>query len=100
MEGELAELDGLEVVHDGENTLLHLTGVLSTEDDHFHPLEVDSDGSGGSHASCESVGRELTSVVDDEIRLAEVFEFLRSWSNEHVVLGIELENGLGNGQGN
>lgn len=93
MEGKLAELDGLEVVHDGEDTLLHLTGILGTEDNHLHSLEVDPNGGGGSHAGGESVGRELTSVVYDEIGLAEIFEFLRSWSNEHIVLGIKLENG-------
>ena len=33
MEGELAKLDRLEVMHDQEDTLLHLVGVLGTEDD-------------------------------------------------------------------
>ena len=33
MEGELAKLDGLEVMHDQEDTLLHLVGVLGTKDD-------------------------------------------------------------------
>lgn len=98
MERKLAELDGLEIVHDREDTLLHLTGILGTEDDHLHSLEVDPDGGGGSHTGGESVGRELTSIVDDEIGLAEIFEFLRSRSNEHVVLGIKLESGSGSGQ--
>lgn len=91
MKRKLAELDGLEIVHDREDTLLHLTGILGTEDDHLHSLEVDPDGGGGSHTGGESVGRELTSIVDDEIGLAEIFELLRSWSNEHVVLDIKLE---------
>lgn len=87
----MAKLDGLKIVHDREDTLLHLTGILGTEDDHLHSLEVDPDGGGGSHTGGESVGRELASIVDDEIGFAEIFEFLRSWSNEHVVLDIKLE---------
>lgn len=97
MEGELVEFDGLEVVYDGEDIFFYFIGVFSIEDDYFYLFEVDFDGSGGSYVSCELVGRELISVVDDEIRFVEVFEFFRSWLNEYVVLGIELENGLGNG---
>ena len=41
VEGELAGLDGLEVMRDREDTLLHLAGVL--EDNHLHALEVDLD---------------------------------------------------------
>lgn len=85
VKGELAELDGLEVVHDGEDTLLHLTGVLGTEDDHLHALEVDLDGGGGGHSGGETVGRELASVVDDEVGLSEVGELLGGGTDKHVV---------------
>ena len=36
-------LDGHLVEENGENTLLHLSGVLSTEDDHFLLGKVDGD---------------------------------------------------------
>ena len=82
---ELTELDRLQVVHNGEDTLLHFTGVLGTQDNHFHSLEVDFDRSSGSHTGSESVGRELSGVVDDEVGFAVVFELLRRWSDQHVV---------------
>ena len=72
--------------HDGEDTLLHLTGVLSTEDDHLHPLEVDLDRGSGRHALREAVRRELAGVVDDEVGLAEVLQFFFRRADEHVVL--------------
>jgi hypothetical protein len=40
---KLTEFDGHEVVHNREDTLLHLSGVLGTEDNHLHALEVDLD---------------------------------------------------------
>ena len=86
MERKLAELDGLKVVHDGENTLLHLAGVLGTKDDHFHALEVDFDGRGGAHTLRESVGGELSGIVDDEVGFTKLEELLCGWSDQHVVL--------------
>ena len=86
---ELAELDGLEVVHDAEDTLLHLAGVFSTEDDHLHTLEVDLDGGGRGHALREAVGGELTSIVNDEVGFAEVGELLLRRADEHVVLKLQ-----------
>ncbi len=77
---------GVGTYHHGEDTLLHLTGVLSAEDDHLHPLEVDLDGGGRGHALREAVRRELARIVDDEIRVAEVLELLLRWADEHVVL--------------
>ena len=68
VEGELSKFDGLQVMlrstksqflrgelrtkstdHDREDTLLHLSSVLGTEDDHLFSLEVDLDGSGRRH---------------------------------------------------
>ena len=49
-------------MHSGEDTLLHLAGILGTEDNHFHALEVDLHGCCGGHALGEAVGRELTSI--------------------------------------
>ena len=86
VEGELTELDGLKVVHDGEDTLLHLPRVLGTEDNHFHALEVNLDRGGRAHTLGESVGGELSGIVDDEVWLAKVAELLLGGSDQHVVL--------------
>jgi hypothetical protein len=101
VEGQVSELDGLEEVlrnpssarltrggdtgahHQTEDTLLHLSGVLGTEDDHLLPLEVDLDGSLGGHSSGEPVGGELSSVVDDEVGLSELLELFGGGSDQH-----------------
>ncbi len=85
VERELVVLDGHEVVHDREDALLHLTGVLGAEDDHLVALEVDLDRGGGGHAGGEAVGGELAGVVDDEVGLAKVLELLLGRADEHVV---------------
>jgi hypothetical protein len=72
--------------HDAEDTLFHLTGIFSTEDNHFHALKVDLNRSGAGHAGSETVGRELTSIVDDEVRFTPVGEFFLGWADKHVVL--------------
>lgn len=76
VERELTEFDGLEVVHDGEDTFLHLSCVLGAKNDHFHALEVDLDRGGGAHTLGESVGGELTGIVDDEVWFTELAELL------------------------
>ena len=105
VKGKLTELDWLKVVlvasgldkrelkakttityHDGEDTLLHLSGILGTEDDHLHALEIDLDGSSRRHALSEAICRELSSVVDYEVRFAELEQLLLRRPNEHVVL--------------
>ena len=73
-------------MHDGEDALLHFSCVLGTKDDHLHPLEVDLDGRGGAHALGESVGGELSGIVNDEIGFTEVAEFFIGRSDQHVVL--------------
>ena len=73
-------------MHDGEDTLLHLSCVLGTKDDHFHALEVDLDRCGGTHALGESICGELPGVVDGEIGFTKVAEFLLGRSDQHVVL--------------
>ena len=85
MEGELAEFDGLEIVHDGENAFLHFSGVLGAKDDHLHALEVDLDGGGGTHTLGETVGRKLAGIVDDKVGLAKGLEFVLGRADEHVV---------------
>ena len=73
-------------MHDAKDTFLHLSSVLSTEDDHLHAPEIDLDGGRRCHALRETVGRELTCVVDDEIWFTKVCQFLFRGSDEHVVL--------------
>lgn len=46
-------------------------------------LEVDFDGSLRGHTGSESIRRELTSVVNGEIRSSELGEFLLRRSDEH-----------------
>jgi len=72
--------------HDREDTLLHFTSILSAEDNHLHALKIDFNRGGGAHTLGETVGGELTSIVDDKVGLAKVFELLLGRANEHVVL--------------
>lgn len=76
----------MRIYHDREDTLLHFTSIFSAEDDHLHALEIDFNGGSGTHTLGETVGGELTSIVDDKVGLAKVFELLLGWANEHVVL--------------
>jgi hypothetical protein len=64
-------------------TLLHLSCVLGTKDNHLLLSKVDRDGGGGSHSSGEAVGREGASIVDCVVGV-EVLELLASRPNEHV----------------
>lgn len=72
MQAQLPKLHRLQVMHDREDALLHLAGVLRAEDDHLHALEVDLDAGGGCHAGRETIGGELAGVVDYEVWVAEV----------------------------
>lgn len=72
--------------HHREDTLLHLTRIFGTKDHHFHTLEVDFDGGSGAHALGETVGRELSGIVNDEVGLAKLGELLFGGSDKHVVL--------------
>lgn len=85
VERQVAELDRLEVVHDGEDALLHLARVLGAENHHLATLEVDLDRSLRRHARREAVGRELARVVDGEIGRAKLLELLGRRADEHVV---------------
>lgn len=68
----MSEFNGLQVMHDGKDAFLHFACVFCAEDDHFHALKVDFHRGGGAHALGETVGGELSSVVNDEIRFAEL----------------------------
>lgn len=69
-------LHGHEVVHQGKDSFLHLASVFSAQNDHFFFLEADVDGGLGGHAFGKAVGGELARIVNGEIRLAEIGQFL------------------------
>ena len=75
-----------ETYHNREDTLFHFTRVLSAEDNHLHTLEVYLDGRSRTHAFCETVGRELASIVDNKFGFAKVGELLFSRADKHVML--------------
>lgn len=66
-----------------EDSLLHLSSVLSTQDDHLLLREVDGHRGGRGHTSGISVGREGTSVVDNVVRVEGLQLFSRR-PDEHV----------------
>lgn len=83
VQGEHVVLDGHLVEEYGEDTLLHLAGVLGTKDDHLLFGKVDGDGSGGGHALGPSVCGEGSGVVDDIVWM-EGLELLARGPDEHV----------------
>ena len=74
-----------EVVHDREDALLHLAGVLGAEDDELAVFEAEVDARRRGHAGGVAVGRERARVVDREVGLAEVRQLVRRRPDEHVV---------------
>lgn len=83
VQGQDIVLDGHLVKQDGKDTLLHLSGVLGTQDDHLPFGEVDGHRRGRGHTLGEAVGREGTGIVDD-IVWVEVLELLPAGTDEHV----------------
>lgn len=89
-------LDGHLVVENGEDTLLHLTSVLGTKDNHLLIGKVDGHGCGRGHTLSEAVGRERASIVDNIVGV-EVLELLAAGANQHVaheesVVGASADN--------
>lgn len=76
-------LDGHLVEQDGENTLLHLSSILGTQDNHLLLREVDGDRGSRGHTLSETVGRERAGVVDDIVGV-EVLELLLGRADKHV----------------
>lgn len=96
VQGQDVVLDGHLVEEDSEDTLLHLTGVLGTQDDHLLLGKVDSHGGGRGHTLSEAVGGERTGVVDDIVGV-EVLKLLASRADQHVaheqgVVGASADN--------
>jgi hypothetical protein len=63
MEGEDSPL-GVDIVHHPEDALLHLSGVLGAEDDHFLVSEVDRHTGVGGDSRDTGGGTHLSSVED------------------------------------
>lgn len=83
VQGQDVVLDGHFVEEDSEDTLLHLAGVLGTQDDHFLLGKVDGDGGGRGHSLGVAVGRESTGVVDGVVGV-EVLELFAGRADQHV----------------
>lgn len=83
VEGENVVLDWHLVEENGEDTLLHLTSVLGTKDNHLLIGEVDGNGGWGGHTLGVSVCWERTGIVDGVVWL-EMLEILWIWADEHV----------------
>jgi hypothetical protein len=49
-----------QVIHDGENSLLHFSSVLTAQNDHFSLLEVESDASVTVNVRNVFIGMELS----------------------------------------
>jgi len=76
-------LDWHLIEENGENTLLHLSGILGTENNHFLIGEVDSNRGSGGHALGVSVCWEGAGIVDGVIGV-EVFEIFGIGADKHV----------------
>lgn len=83
VQGKHVVLDGHFVEENSEDTLLHLTGVLSTQDNHLLIGEIEGDGCARSHTLRELVGRERTGVVDSVVGV-EVLQLLTGRADKHV----------------
>lgn len=83
VQGEHVVLDRHLVEENCENTLLHLTSVLGTEDNHLLLGEVDGNGCRRGHTLSESVCWERTGVVDGVIGV-EVLELRSLRADKHV----------------
>jgi len=77
---------GHKVVHDGEDSLFHLAGVLAAEDHHLPLLKVEADCHISSHVRDVLVGHELSGVENVVIcAIGEVLlEFRGGRPDEHV----------------
>ena len=78
-------VSGQEVVHDREDRLLDLAGVLGAHDEDHALLEVDEDSGLGVRAVDLGIELERGSGHDDEVGLAEVAKLLVGRTNEHLV---------------
>jgi hypothetical protein len=83
VQSENVVLDRHLIKENSENTLLHLSGVLGTENNHLLLGEVDGNRGSGSHTFGVSVGREGPGIVNGIIGM-EVLEIFSIRSNKHI----------------
>ena len=76
---------GHDVVHDGEDSLLHLTGVLGAQDHHFAAAEAQGDTRVSGDSGDRWVGGMAARVVDDIVGRTKVLELFGGGPNQHVV---------------
>mmetsp|Transcript_101182 Transcript_101182/g.283640 ORF Transcript_101182/g.283640 Transcript_101182/m.283640 type:complete len:405 (+) Transcript_101182:370-1584(+) len=74
-----------QVVHDGKDPLLHLTGILRAQDHHLATLEGHRNGRGGGHALGLAIGGKHTGVEDDEGGLEARLQLLLRRRHEHIL---------------
>ena len=83
MQGQDIVLDRHLVEENCEYTLLHLPGVLGTQNDHLLFGKVDGHGCSRRHTGRKSVRRERTSVVNDIVGV-KMLQLLPRGADEHV----------------
>lgn len=76
-------LDWHFVEEDCEDTLLHLTSIFSSENDHLFFGKVERNTGGAGHTSGISVGREGAGIVNNIVGV-EVLQLFARRSDEHV----------------
>lgn len=74
---------GHQIVHESEDAFFHFSGVFGAEDNHFFFFEADVDGGFGGHTGSETVGWELSGIVNGDVRLTKVCEFFFGRVDEH-----------------
>lgn len=71
------------VEEDGENSLLHLSSVFSTQDDHFFFGKIDGNRSRRAHPSGVSIGRERPCIINGVVRV-EFGKLFPRGTDEHI----------------
>ena len=66
-------------------TGVNLLTVFCPENDHLHALEVDRNRRLRCHSVREPISGKLSSVVNDEVRLAKASQFIGSRPYEHIM---------------
>ena len=72
-------------MHDGEDTFFHLTSILGAEYDKSLFFEVQCDTCICFDTFNGRVGRLCTTIKYHVIGLAEFFELLERWADQHIV---------------
>ena len=76
---------GHQVIHNGEDPLLHFTGILGAENNDFTIFKADINTGRGCHPRRISISRESTRVINDEVRLTKGFQLFVRRTNQHLM---------------